>query len=135
MIGVELSSGSHCKEYEMTDFAPVFVELRSIMREYAKQLDCTVDNDEELYLNTKHIQKNKKPIWFGAVQIKKRYVSYHLMPVYVNPGLLKGVSPELKQRMQGKSCFNFTIVDASLYRELADLTKAGFKDYQKRGYV
>ena len=119
----------------MTDFAPAFVELRSIMREYAKQLDCTVDNDEELYLNTKHIQKNKKPIWFGAVQIKKRYVSYHLMPVYVNPGLLKGVSPELKKRMQGKSCFNFTTVDASLYRELADLTKAGFKDYQKRGYV
>ena len=80
------------------------------MREYANQLDCTVDNDEELYLNTKHIQKNKKPIWFGAVQIKQRYVSYHLMPVYVNPELLKGISPELKKRMQGRSCFNFTTV-------------------------
>ena len=119
----------------MTDFAHAFAELRNIMRGHAKQLDCTVDNDEELYLNTKHIQKNKKPIWFGAVQIKKRYVSYHLMPVYVNPELLKEISPELKKRMQGKSCFNFTTVDASLYRELADLTKAGFKDYQKRGYV
>ena len=119
----------------MTEFTTVFVELRSIMREYANQLDCTVDNDEELYLNTKHIQKNKKPIWFGAVQIKKRYVSYHLMPVYINPELLNGISPELKKRMQGRSCFNFTTVDASLFGELAELTKAGFKDYHKRGYV
>lgn len=119
----------------MTEFATVFVELRSIMRRYAKQLDCTVDNDEELYLNTRHIQKNKKPIWFGAVQIKKRYVSYHLMPMYVNPELLKGISAELRKRMQGKSCFNFTTVDASLCRELADLTEAGFNDYKKRGYV
>lgn len=119
----------------MTEFATVFAELRSIMRPYAKQLDCTVDNDEELYLNTKHIQKNKKPIWFGAVQIKKRYVSYHLMPVYVNPELLKGISAELRKRMQGKSCFNFTTVDASLRRELEDLTEAGYNDYKKRGYV
>jgi hypothetical protein len=40
------------------------------------------------------------------VQIKKNYVIYHLMPVYLNPGLLEGMSPGLRKRMQGKSCFN-----------------------------
>lgn len=102
---------------------------------FAGQLDCKVDNDSELYLDTAFLQKNKKPIWFGAVQIKKSYVSYHLMPVYVNPGLLDGISLALKKHMQGKSCFNFKTVDASLNRELAELTEAGFEDYRKRGYV
>jgi len=119
----------------MTDFAPVFADLRGIMLPYTKRLVCTVDSKDELYLDTRHIQGNKKPLWFGAVQIKKRYVSYHLMPVYVNPRLLEGISPELKKRMQGKSCFNFSTSDASLFRELAALTEAGFKDYRKQGFV
>ncbi len=35
---------------------------------------------------------------FGAVQIKKTYVSYHLMPVYAFPVLLEKISAELTQR-------------------------------------
>jgi hypothetical protein len=119
----------------MTDLEPVFADLRSIMLPYADHLVSTVDDEEELYLDTKHIQGNKKPLWFGGVQIKKRYVSYHLMPVYVNPGLLEGISPELRKRMQGKSCFNFTTSDPALFNELAALTKAGFEDYRKQGLV
>jgi hypothetical protein len=119
----------------MTDLAPVFADLRGIMLPYARHLVCTVDSEDELYLDTKHIQGNKKPLWFGAVNIKKRYVSYHLMPVYVNPKLLEGISPGLKKRMQGKSCFNFNTSDALLFRELAVLTEAGFEDYRKQGFV
>ena len=69
----------------MSDLADVFAELRAILIPFARNLDCTIDRDDELYVNTKQIQANKKPLWFGGVQIKKRYVSYHLMPVYVNP--------------------------------------------------
>ena len=47
------------------------------------------------------------------------------MPVYVNPKLLNNISPELKRRMQGKSCFNFKKIDESLFEELAVLTKRG----------
>lgn len=119
----------------MTNLPQVFLELRAIMAPYARQMDCAIDRDDELSLDTKHIHKNKKPLWFGGVQVKKRYVSYHLMPVYVNPALLDGISPELKKRMQGKSCFNFTSSDASLFSELAALTEAGFQDYREKGYV
>lgn len=119
----------------MTALAPVFADLRSVMLPYARKLDCKVDSDEELSVDTRHIHENRKPLWFGGVQIKKRYVSYHLMPVYLNPGLLEGISPGLMKRMQGKSCFNFTSSDASLLKELATLTEAGFRDYEKRGYV
>ena len=47
------------------------------------------------------------------------------MPVYVDPGLLDDVSPELRKRMQGKSCFNFTSVDEPLFAELGDLDGCG----------
>ena len=52
------------------------------------------------------------------------------MPVYVNPKLLGAVSPELKKRMQGKSCFNFKEVDKKILGELSDLTKKGFEFYK-----
>lgn len=61
----------------------------------------THDTPTEFCLDTQHVMKNKKPLFFGAVQTKKNYVSYHLMPIYVEPRLLDGVSPELRMRMQG----------------------------------
>lgn len=119
----------------MDDFHELFKKLKEIMHPYARRLDRKIDSDKELYVDTKHILKNKKPLWFGAVQVKKNYVSYHLMPVYLNPELLNEVSPELKKRMQGKSCFNFRTPDDNLFKELAVLTEAGYADYERRGYT
>ena len=70
-----------------------------------------------------------REVWFGAARIGKRYVSYHLMAVYVFPELLDGISPELKKRMQGKSCFNFTHVDEKLFMELEQLTERGYERF------
>jgi hypothetical protein len=86
-------------------------------------------------VDTRHLQKNKKPLFFGAVQVKKSFVSFHLMPVYLQPELLSAVSPELKARMQGKSCFNFSEVDPPLFKELAALTQAGYASYKAQGFV
>ena len=119
----------------MADLGKVFADLRAIMAVYAAQLVAQKDDDSELYLDTKYLQKNKKPLFFGAVQVKKTYVSYHLMPVYAKPELLAGLSTELKARMQGKSCFNFTSSDAALIKELEDLTKAAYASYAEQGFV
>ena len=119
----------------MAKLGTVFSDLRAIMAPYAAKLDPKKDDDAELYVDTKHIQTNKKPLFFGAVQLKKAYVSYHLMPVYVKRELLLGLSPELKARMQGKSCFNFTTSDAVLVKELAALTKASFASFKEQGFV
>ena len=72
-----------------------------------------------------------REVWFGAVGERKNYVSYHLMPVYAFPDLLKKVSPELKARMQGKSCFNFREVDNKLFAELARLTEEGYQRFKE----
>jgi hypothetical protein len=71
-----------------------------------------------------------KDIWFGGVRTGKSYVSFHLIAVYVFPDLLEKVSPDLKKRMQGKSCFNFTKPDPALLKEVAKLTEAGYKRYR-----
>ena len=79
--------------------------------------------------------KNKKPLYFGSVKINKNYVSFHLMPVYVLPELLLGISLDLKKQMQGKSCFNFKSLNDELLQELKVLTERGFSSYQEAGYA
>jgi hypothetical protein len=50
--------------------------------------------------------------------------------VYAFPELGQDMSPELRRRMQGKSCFNFTFVDQALMAELDALTAQGLDRYQ-----
>jgi len=119
----------------MADLPITFAALRKVMAPFAKSLSRVTDTDSRLYLNTKHLQENGKPVFFGAVQVKKSSVSYHLMPLYTHPQLLASVSPALKKKLQGKSCFTFTAADDALLTELAKLTKAGFEEYKRAGYI
>ena len=115
--------------------ACVFRQLRALLEPYAPSLDVTADTGTEYSLNTHHILKNKRPLFFGAVKKNKTYVSFHLMPVYVQPALLRGISPDLSKRMQGKSCFNFKTSEPALLQELANLTAHGYRSYQEQGFV
>jgi len=119
----------------MPELQAVFTELSAILRPHARKLVVKTDSATELYVDTRHLMKNKKPLFFGAVQARKSSVSFHLMPIYMEPALLDAVSPELKARMQGKSCFTFTAIDKQLFRELAGLVKAGYASYKAQGYV
>jgi hypothetical protein len=58
----------------------------------------------------------------AGTRMGKRYVSFYLMTVYARPELMDKMSPELRRRMQGKSCFNFATVDERLLGELEALT-------------
>jgi hypothetical protein len=119
----------------MADLTTVFAALAAILRPYASKLVVKADTESSLYLDTRHLMANRQPLFFGAVQIKKKYVSFYLMPVYVRPSLLEGISPALRKRMQGKSCFNFTGSDPALLKELKALVKAGYTSYQEQGVV
>jgi len=33
-----------------------------------------------------------KPVWFAAIRMGKNYVSYHLMPVYMNSAMQRTLS-------------------------------------------
>ena len=107
------------------NFDSVFTKLKTILQPYLKHMDVAADTQSYFLLNTRHIMKNKQPLCFGGVRLGKSYVSFYLMSVYACPDLLRTMSLELKKRMQGKSCFNFKEVDEKLFKELAQLTRAG----------
>ena len=108
-----------------TDFPLVFEQLKSIIKPYAKNLTITADTAAAYSLNGPYSEKYKQILFFSSAQIKKNYVSFYLMPVYMFPDLLKDISPELKKHMQGKSCFNFKKVEPALFKELTELTRLG----------
>lgn len=120
-----------------TEFKPIFDRLSAILERYASgrlQVRAGTQNQVEL-VGPASAQSMGREVWFGAVRIGKRYVSYHLMPVYACPDLLDSISPELKKRMQGKSCFNFTHMDEGLFQELDQLTKRGYERFKKQGLI
>lgn len=108
----------------------IFTKLKSFFEKYESKLSLLHNKDDNYYLNTPTTETNKKPEFFGAVQIKKSYVAVHLMPIYYYPELLDNVSDELKKKMQGKSCFNFNDIDEKLFTELKSLIKSSFDKYK-----
>lgn len=111
----------------------VFQSLRGILEGFEPRLVVRTNDQKTYYLEARG--SGKERVFFGSASIKKNYVSYHLMPVYDFPDLLDCVSPELRARMQGKSCFNFKKEEPDLVDELAGLTRAGFDRFEKEGLV
>lgn len=70
---------------------------------------------------------------FGGVEIKKSYVSAHLMAVYMHPEMLDGVDPALRKHMQGKSCFNFKAPDDPALDAFAALVEASAARFAAEG--
>jgi hypothetical protein len=111
-------------------FDAVFLRLRAILEPYAPPMHVTSDSADGFGLDMAPAPERDPTTWFAGVRLGKAYVSYYLMPVYVEPSLLDDISPELRRRMQGKSCFNFRSVDEDLFAELAELTRRGYERSQ-----
>ena len=71
-----------------------------------------------------------RPLYVAGVRTRKHYVTYHLMPIYAIPRLAEKLSPGLQKRMQGKSCFTFTTIDADHFEELSALTRKGIASFR-----
>jgi hypothetical protein len=115
------------------EFDAVHAKLKAILRKYESgTLKARPDQPGNYVLIGPPTERSLgRDVWFGAVQTRKSYVSYHLMAVYAFPELLDGLSPELKKRMQGKSCFNFKAVDDKLFKELARLTDKSYRQFKR----
>lgn len=106
----------------MSELEPVFARLRALFQPYAARAVLLHDEPGRYYLATHEVRaKDGYRTWFGGVEVKKGYVSTHLIPVYAHPELLETLSPGLRKRMQGKSCFNFKTVGEVLFKELEGL--------------
>jgi hypothetical protein len=123
-----------------SDFAPVFATLKGVLSKRAKKLAVKNDTSAQYSLVTKapspFPQHKGQPMWFAEVKLGKAYVSFHLVPVYMNPALSGTISPALKKRMQGMACFNFkNPPDDEQLAELNRLTDAALKDWGAKNYL
>jgi len=122
------------------EFRGAFAALKRVLAKHAKGLAVQTDTDGVYSLVGKaaspYPQHKGQPMWFGSVKVGKAYVSFHLMPLYMNPSLQKAVSPALKKRMQGKTCFNFQgVPETELTKELEQLTPAALEDWTAKGWL
>ena len=121
-------------------FAAAHAGLRKVIEPYTKRKGMKVLKDGPggcvlLAPPSPRYKQYPHGLWFACTRVGKAYVSFHLMPIYMCPELLALISPDLKKRMQGKTCFNFKAPDPELFAELAALTKAAYARWKKDGLV
>jgi hypothetical protein len=124
----------------VTTFASVFAALKPVLASCANRLAVKTETSVEYTLVTKSAspfpQHKGQPMFFGSVRLGKAYVSFHLMPLYMCPVLATRISPALKKRMQGKTCFNFkTDPEPELIASLTQLTEAAFEEWREQKWV
>jgi hypothetical protein len=117
----------------MSELSATFTTLRGMLKKHAAMLVVTANTPTDFVVaHRTRTDRLGRPLFLASVQRRKGYVSYHLMPVYMMPKLLNTLSPQLRKRMRGKSCFNFTEIAPAQLRELSGLTKrgiVGFKNF------
>jgi hypothetical protein len=118
-----------------SEFRAVFSALHAILSKHEPLMRVVQDKPDNYHLDAGYSERWKRDIFFGGIRLNKSHVSFYLMPVSLHPELLKRVSPELKQRMEGKSCFNFRTVEPALFQELTALTKQGLERFKKEGLL
>ena len=113
----------------MADLEGVHARLRGLLEPYRRDHSVTADGPGGLTLEVPGLE-GRPWGYVAGTRLGKRYVSFYLMPVYADPALATSISPALRRRMQGKSCFNFTVIDEALFAELAELASRGIPGFR-----
>lgn len=119
------------------DFSSVFAILKPLLGDRGGQLQVKTDTAIEYTVVTKspspYKQHKGEPLFFGSLRVGKAYVSYHLLPLYMNPELTSKIPAGLKKRMQGKACFNFKSAPSEeSMAELRELTDVCVETWAKQ---
>jgi len=106
----------------------IYETLAALLVPYARRMESEMHPKIGFCLKVKSARTGRET-HFGAVQALPDGVAFHLFPLYGHPDLLEGISPDLFNRMRGKTCFHFETLHAGLVAELAQLTHAGFERF------
>ena len=127
-----------------TEFKSIFGRLRKVLQRHSGNLFVT-DDSSDRYSLAANIGSTALQAWKGKakrptmpvawVEIKKSYVSFHLMGLYGNQTLRQAMSKELKARLHGKTCFNFKTANEKLFQELEQVTTRSIDAFRNAGYI
>ncbi len=112
--------------------AQIYETLAALLVPYARKMESEMHPKIGFCLKAKSARTGRET-HFGAVQALPDGVAYHLFPLYGHPDLLENLSPDLFNRLRGKTCFHFESLHAGLVAELAQLTHAGFERFLADG--
>lgn len=115
------------------NYQKIYDRLKKNLKKYEEKFTVLSNTNNNYSLEGTYSERFEKNLWFGGVEIRKNYVSYHLMPVYMYKELSQTVPESLKKRMQGKSCFNFNTYSEELFNEIEKFTDKCYKEFVKRG--
>jgi hypothetical protein len=125
-------------------FQPVFERLRGILQSHEADFVVSTDDPGRYGLEAP-VGPATVRAWGGKikiaripiawVEVRKNYVSYHLMGIDRNAALLAGLSDALRKQLHGKNCFQFTALDDGLVRELEGVTAASLRGLKKAGFI
>jgi hypothetical protein len=122
------------------EFDSVFANLRAILKRQAGSLSVADDGPKRFCLEAPigpatlkswGGKAKRKTIPVAWTEIGKAYVSFHLMGL---EAASSAMSPALKARLQGKTCFNFSAPDRTLFEELETVTARSIAALRKAGY-
>jgi len=122
----------------------VFERLRELLAARASEFGLAYDTPDRYGLEAPvgpatlrswggKLRIAKIPI--GWVEVRKAYVSYHLMGVDGNARLLASLSASLRARTQGKACFKFRTLDEIPLLELETVTTESFAGLKGAGFI
>ena len=121
------------------DLEGTFKSLRALLLRYQPPLVAKVDEARryELWSRKDVIIAGRKrsEVFFASAVIQKGYVGFYYMPVYTSPEMKKLFAPELLSLLKGKSCFHVKALDARLLAQVKRALAAGFRLYEKNGWV
>jgi len=138
------TSGDRGDSRMTSDQDSTFQALRDLLAAYADGLTVETDTTNRFCLvgipgpatlEAWRGTLRRASIPVAWVERRKSDVGYHLMGISENASLVARLSPALRARMHGKTCFNFQRPDADLLRELRGVTEASLDALRRRGFV
>lgn len=117
----------------------ILKELKAILKSFSRGMDVRKDDAKsyELYGKKKVTVSNREVdgMYFATTMLRTSSVALYFFPIYTHPREFKGIAPELRKRMSGKSCFQITKADKALFGHIARMVKKGAGIYRKAGWI
>lgn len=123
----------------MDDKKTIFKQLRLVLKKFAKGMEVRKNTAKayELYGKKKVTFRGRDcdAIYFATAIIQKNFVGFYFFPIYTHPREFKGIPPELKKCLKGKSCFHVKKNDKKLFGQIRNILTKGRSVYKRAGWI
>jgi hypothetical protein len=103
-----------------------------VLAEHSAGLRVTSDTPKMYELTAHEVEllgQKRQGVYFASVLEAKNDTAFYFFPIYTHPDRFEDLSPRLRKKMTGKSCFHVSKADPKLLQEIADMLERGREIY------